>query len=229
MNIPRDKYFSILGDSISTYEGYLPQGYPSYYCPEKSFDTGVYGARETWWGQVIDKLGGRLLVNNSYSGSYVCKAPRCEIGSYGCSDARALGLDDGVYPDHILIYIGTNDRGAGFRLYSEDKDDLSVIENAYRTMLLKIKGKYKDAEIWCLTLPITSCSRDRYFVFPKTQMGVDMREYGRLIRRAAKDMGCHIIELEDEGRCCDTVDGLHPNFAGMEYIANRVISAMLLA
>lgn len=225
MNKFKDKYISIIGDSISTFEAWLPAGYPSFYTVANSCFTGVYGARETWWGRVLKHFGAELLVNNSWSGSYVCKPPYCEIESYGCSNSRACGLDaDGIVPDHVIAYIGTNDRGAGFPPTSDDKSDLSVFENAYREMLVKIKNTYPSAEIWCCTFPKTTCKNDPCLQLPEVWKGVPIEEHREIIRRVAKAANCHIIELT--GGTCDTSDGLHPNYEGMEYIADKVIEAM---
>ncbi len=225
-NYFKHQYFSIMGDSISTYEGYLPEGHPSFYNMHNSYTTNVYGPRETWWRQVLDHFEGMLLVNNSWSGSYVCMVSEAAEPSAGCGDTRTSHLgNDGISPDQILIYIATNDRGAGFPLTSEDKTDLRVIENAYGVMLDKIKKNYPNAEIWCCTFPITSCSRDPYFYFPKTNRGIPMEAYGELIHKVAEERGCHVVELWDK-ECCDTIDGLHPNFNGMKMIASKVIAAM---
>ncbi len=222
-----DKYFSVMGDSISTFEGCLPADYPTFYDRFTSYQSGILGYRETWWGRVITHFGGKLLVNNSWSGSYVCRPAGCEIESYGCSDARCGGLSqDGVLPDHILVYLGTNDRGAGFWPVSQSKTDLSVIENAYGVMLDKLKQNYPAAEIWCCTFPITTCLRDPSFVFPVLHMGRPMEDYGRLVAAVAKSRGCHVIDLWDPEVLCDTLDGLHPTYAGMEMIARKVIAAM---
>ncbi len=223
----KDKYFSILGDSISTYEGYLPDGYPAFYSRRNAFITGINGYFDTWWGQLLKHFGAELLVNNSWSGSYVCKPRGCEIESYGCSNERTFGLHrDGIYPDVILVYIGTNDRGACFKLTDSDKSDLNVIENAYGVMLDKLKINYPNAEIWCCTFPITSCLRNPYFCFPVLQEGVPMTEYGELIKRVAIDKNCRTIDLWDEALTCDTIDGLHPNLQGMNRIAQKAIKAM---
>ncbi len=223
----KNKYFSFLGDSITTYEGYLPKGYPSFYSRPDSYITNIYGYKDTWWGQVLEHFGAQLLVNNSWSGSCVCKAPSCEIESYGCSDARCGGLGyDGISPHHIIVFLGSNDRGKGYPLTSEDKSDLSVIENAYAVMLDKIKINYPSAEVWCCTFPITTCSREPYFEFPKTQMGIPMESYGECIKSVAKAKNCRIIDLWDKTKLCDTLEGLHPNYNGMTMIAEKVIEAV---
>ncbi len=220
-------YISIMGDSLSTYEGYLPEGYPAFYSYRNALVAGILNWRETWWGQVIEHFGAHLLVNNSWSGSFVCKPVGCEIESYGCSDARVNGLAaEGCVPDHILVCLGTNDRGAGFRLTGTDPSDLSVIENAYGVMLDKMKARYPQAEIWCCTFPVTTCSRDPDYVFPRTQKWGPTECYGACIAAVARARGCHVIDLWDEEKPCDTIDGLHPNYAGMCAIAERVIRCM---
>lgn len=63
------KYFSIMGDSISTLDGYNPKGYNVHYKNEISASSGVYGFDDTWWGIVIKHFGAKLLVNSSWSGT----------------------------------------------------------------------------------------------------------------------------------------------------------------
>jgi len=90
------KYFSVLGDSISTLAGWNPPDHAVFYNWEHKRPSGVLGPEDTWWGKVIDALGGQLLMNESWSGSLVCKHPRCEIESYGCSDVRTGNLGKAV-------------------------------------------------------------------------------------------------------------------------------------
>ena len=62
------KKFAFIGDSISTYQDYIPDGYDCFY-PYPTAD--VNDVNFTWWMQVVNKLGAGLFVNNSYSGSCV--------------------------------------------------------------------------------------------------------------------------------------------------------------
>ncbi len=221
------KFFSIMGDSISTLEGYIPSGFACFYDRSNQFETGIHCSRDTWWGSVLAHFQGKLLVNNSWSGSYVTRPRGCQIPSYGCSDERTGGLGDGErVPDHIFVFIGTNDRGACFPLQSNDKQDMTVIENAYAAMLDKLKENYPQAEIWCFTFPKTTCSVEPDFVFPTTQLGIPMESYGQLICQVAAEKGCHGIDLYHCDGFCDTIDRLHPNYAGMQWIAQNVIAAM---
>ena len=66
------KTFSILGDSISTLEGYNPEKFPVFYYT-RCYDVqaGVKTIMDTWWGKVINYFEGRFLVNNSWAKSRV--------------------------------------------------------------------------------------------------------------------------------------------------------------
>ncbi len=56
--------------------------------------------------------------------------------------------------------------------------------------------------------------------------GVDMQDFGTMVSRVARDRGCSVLELWDEHRLCDTVDGLHPNYQGMCTLAQQVIEGL---
>lgn len=224
------KYFSVVGDSISTLRGFNPEGYAVYYQGNESLATGVYLYRHTWWGQVIDALGGELLVNNSFSGSLVCRMPGCGIPSYSCSDERCSSLGrDGISPDVIMIYMGTNDRGWGVRTEPEAGDggrDLSVFRTAYAAMLDKISRNYPDAGIWCLTLGVSRCGGNPDFVFRDTPWGGRTAEYNCVIAdcAAAEHLPhCRLIDLSAQSEPFDTCDGVHPTAGGMATLAGNVL------
>lgn len=166
----KNKLFSILGDSISTFEGYSEPYDASFYDGLLKCQTDILRVTDTWWGQVIERLGGELLVNNSISGSLVCKHPNCEISSYGCSDERTSSLDRiGVQPNVIMVFLGTNDWGYGVKLKPDDETEkslLSVFSVAYKTMLEKLQRNYPMAEIWCFTLPVSDYKKYSGTEFP---------------------------------------------------------------
>ena len=62
-----NKKFSFIGDSISTYAGYVSEGY-SYYYPKGD----VTSVNDTWWKKLADETGMKLLKNCAWSGS-TCK------------------------------------------------------------------------------------------------------------------------------------------------------------
>ena len=223
----KDKYFSILGDSISTFEGYTEPKDAVYYDKAKKMETGVLTLADTWWGMVIEGLGGKLLVNNSWSGSTVCNHPSFEVPSYACSAERTSSLDnDGIAPSVILVFMGTNDWGMGFRVTDSQGKSTTVFSVAYREMLTRLKENYPDAEIWCMTLPISQCSVREKFTFSYFSNGRHIAEYCEAIRESAKEMDCHVIDLYTYGEPHDTIDGCHPNVDGMKTLATAVFKAL---
>ena len=224
----KGKYFSILGDSISTLAGYNPPECAVFYDRENKRLSGVYTPEDTWWGQVIDTLGGKMLMNNSWSGSLVCRHPECGIESYGCSDSRTASLGSGGQtPDVVMILMGLNDFGWAMRpTPTAGERDIAVFSVAYETMLGKIKANYPNAEIWCLTLPVGCCSNQPDFMPILIRGGWHLADYCQAIRGCAVVTGCKLLELYDLQRPYDTIDGYHPNAQGMQTLANAVLSQL---
>ena len=229
----QNKLFSILGDSISTLSGYSIPDYATYYDISRGLYAQVITPDDTWWGQVINRLGGELLVNNSFSGSTVCWDSRYEIQSYGCSDERTSGLDDnGKMPDVIMIFIGINDFGKGTKITAEKdgSEDLSVFSVAYAKMLEQLRYNYPNAELWCFTFPLSTCKSRENFVFPYCRGGIHIEQYCDAIRDAIRKCAlqnkCRIIDLYASNVTYDTVDGFHPNAEGMKTIADAVLEQL---
>lgn len=216
------KKFSVLGDSISTLEGYNPPGYSLFFQGEKCKKAKVFTREDTWWGQVIDFFGGELLVNNSWSGSRVTRLPNSfELFPSGCSDERTNGLHIGnVTPDIIIVYMGTNDWGFGVK----PEPDFS---QAYDNMLNKLRNNYPEAEIWCCTLSATYVSAIPKFVFPYSCGGFHMDLYNNIIRDLVSRHNCRLIDLAGHNEPYDSIDGSHPNARGMKTLASVMIKEML--
>lgn len=226
----KGKYFSVLGDSISTLEGYSEPKTATYY--DGAHATDVHTFLDTWWGKVIWELQGQLLVNNSISGSTVCWDVAYTEPNYGCSDKRTSALHKGeVMPDVIMVFMGTNDFSFGLRVTSardlkEDENKPSLFGKAYSKMLEKLRRNYPKAEIWCCTLPISCCSSKDGFQFPTHYAGRDIKEYCEAIRASAKRYGCRIIDLYNADKRHDTKEGFHPTASGMQTLAENICNAL---
>ena len=229
------KQFSVLGDSISTLAGYNPEGYNVFFSEDVREKSNVWGKDFTWWGQVIDYVGGELLVSNAWSGSCVTKMPdRDSLFPSACSDERTNGLHlECVKPDVIMIYLGINDWAKGLGMpgkgYRGRKSEEKTIpfETAYQIMIQKLKMNYPDAEIWCCTLCPTFMSIDTSFVFPAMFGGVHIEEYNQVIRETARREGCKLLDLYLYQTPYDTIDGTHPNSSGMKTLATLVLREAL--
>lgn len=239
------KTVSILGDSVSTYKGYVPEGegYRYYYNGKKS---GVSSVDQTWWKRLIDQTGMVLCVNNSVSAS--CCVSAVDNGTVSASsDERIEGLTaaDGTTPDVILVFMGTNDYGHGVQRGKWNCDNIPEKPNeryfsdSYALMLSKIKALYPEARVYCCTLPYTSRSVTFRRTTDHNRLSVTRSEWNDVIRRIASYYECEIIEFEHCGingdnlpfySGDDAVDedgvtgegsygrGLHPNARGHELL-----------
>ena len=106
----RGRGFSVLGDSISTLMGWVPEGWRVHYEGEVHVD-GVESPQDTWWGRVIDHFDGRLVANSSFSGSVV-EGYGFPAGNSEKRITSLLGAQ-GECPDVVLVYMGVNDYGWG--------------------------------------------------------------------------------------------------------------------
>ncbi len=224
----KGKLFSILGDSISTLSGYNPEEFV-YYNRAKSSKSKVNFFKDTWWGSVIDSLEGLLLVNNSISGSCVSQLPNSETEYHACSDERTSSLDkDGLSPDVIMVFMGSNDWGWAVDLQSSDADsnDISCFKPAYEEMLKKLKRNYPSAEIWCLTLGKLIWEQKPNSKIPSELKRKDIAEYCKIIRDCAEKFDCDLIDIYNIVGTYDLFENGHPTAIGMKQIADAVLSVI---
>ena len=174
------KNFSVLGDSISTFQGYSPWG-AAHYSPDLGAATGVHTVEDTWWMQVIRALQGRLLSNLSISGNTISTA-----GTMGGFPPRRIAqlTVDGVTPDHILLYAGLND--ANFYVPPEG------FLREYQQLLSRLRQTYPHAQISCGTLILGAV--------PGTQGSLSclvqrLAPYNQAIRSAVAQADCQLVDL----------------------------------
>lgn len=113
--IYKGKKVSVLGDSISTFEGLSDnvninsslKDHKSDYYP--SYDETVDEYTETYWGRLIADLGMTLCVDNGWSGTHVVGSGSRNHVDSAPERANQLHRNDGTKPDVIIFYMGTND------------------------------------------------------------------------------------------------------------------------
>lgn len=239
--------FSVVGDSISTLAGWVPDGWRVHYGGEALVE-GVEEPADAWWGAVIERFGGRLVANSSYSGSVV------EGFGFpaGCSEERIRAVvgGDGELPDVVLVFMGLNDYGWGGGRNQvmggspsasaapediggpcevsavADPEALARFEAAYSRMLDGILRMAPDAEAWCLTISPGTVPGDPEACWKHSIRGIDVDRYNGAIRRAAASMGARIADIRAFGIDYDAVDGAHPSAFGMRQIADMAIAQM---
>lgn len=237
-NILKDKTLSILGDSISTYEGWIPDEYAVFF----PIDGEVGDVDETWWKMFMDDAGMQLCANSSSSGS-TCVGDSLSIDDpkYACSNYR---IDDligkgGAYPDVIIVYIGTNDCLTNVPIGENDGMQLveeGVIENfsdAYTLILDKLESQYPGAQIFCCTLVQLGDwgSGDQMFVTFVNSKGLTSEDYSKQIETIASNRGFNIIDLYNCGITEKNMhkyvtDGVHLNPEGMKLVCDAAKEAV---
>lgn len=150
--VAQTKTVSILGDSYSTYEGFLtPQTNAVWYQVKNAAKkTDVESVSQTWWHQVITKKGWRLCVNNSYSGATICNTGY-DGNDYSQRSFLARMSKLGC-PDVIFIFGATNDSWAGVPLgeYKYDgiaPQDLWQFRPAMAYLLAWMQQRYINTEL----------------------------------------------------------------------------------
>ncbi len=104
----------ILGDSYSTFKNCIPEGFATYYSPEKE-NCDVEKMEDTWWGIVLNATESNLVLNSSWSGTTICNTGY--NGDDNSNKSFIARFDkliaDGFFEqnkiDTFLLFGGTND------------------------------------------------------------------------------------------------------------------------
>lgn len=198
---------AILGDSYSTFEGFVPRGNAVWYreVPDTNY-TDVADVTDTWWWQVCKKGGYRLEVNESYSGACICHTdPRVKDPAARSFITRAVNLGS---PDIILVFGGTNDCWQQVPMGDYKWEDFTPNDLlSYRPAVCKLGaylyGRYPRARV--------------YFI-----LNTDLApEIGETQRTVCQHYGFKFITLKDISK-----KSSHPDKSGMQSIAKQVLKAL---
>lgn len=239
---------SILGDSISTFEGANPVGYAVFYQGDKLAEAGLATCEDTWWWQVAHALGGRVIANSSWSGSMVAGE-----GFPACASAERVAAlsHDGEAPDDVIVYCGINDYGWGsadaqraghasavpfdvaeplsapLRVPGDAPADAAdSFGQAYRSMLLLIRMAYPKARVWALTPAAGRVRGQQRSTFPRSFRGVPFAAYRQAVLDEAAHTGCIGCDLDALGYDYEGIEGTHPTKRGMRQLAWLALAAM---
>lgn len=199
---------SILGDSYSTFHGYITPDTNScwYGVPGVERENDVKKVEETWWHHFINDHGYQLEINNSYSGATVCNTGYKKADYTDRSFiTRMKNLGK---PDVIFIFGGTNDSWAGapigeYRHEGWTKEELYSFRPAFCQLLDYVTKHYPDAEVYNIT---------------NTGLSEDVTE-------SISKICCH---YNVTNICLHDIDKQlgHPSIQGMKSIAGQVWSVV---
>lgn len=149
---PAPKKVSILGDSYSTFEGWIPEGYIAWYkpVPKEGRPTDVTEVGQTWWKILLEKEDYDLETNNSYSGSTICNTGYEGKDYSDRSFVNRAGMLGN--PDLIIVFGGTNDSWAGvptgeFVWSDWTEADLYSYRPATAFLIEELKTGYPEADL----------------------------------------------------------------------------------
>lgn len=149
------KNFAIIGDSYSTFAGFIPAE-NKYYYPWAS--SGVTSVNQMWWKMLIDNNGYTLKLNDSYGGSTIANGTSLpsfvtRVNKYFYSGSAFSN------PDIIFVVGGTNDVWKALPIgsvkYSDwTASDLSNVLPAFCYVLDYLKTNNPQSQIINLTMPV---------------------------------------------------------------------------
>lgn len=204
----------ILGDSYSTFEGYIPEKYEAYYSKtgEKS---DLHNVADTWWYSLITETNSNLVHNNSWSGSTICYTG---YGNYDCSKTNSFIfrlnelIEKGFFAENeintIFIFGGTNDCWANSPLgdfkYSDwVHEDLYNFFPAVCYLISTIKEFAPNAKVIYLINPYLRTEVINGIITACEHYSVEYIKFKRL----------------------EVVDG-HPTVKGMQEIKNQILESI---
>ena len=220
--------FAVMGNSISTYYGYIPDGYKVFYTEDKEKKYGIQ-VGDTWWMQLSRLSGLSFLANASWSGSRV-SCDLLDSDAPFVSNARVAAVGRAGVPDIIFIMGGTNDwNQAKLPLgnYSTDTftDSLSF-RGAYAMLLHKLSTRYPSTKLVCLSITPRSAGVDQ-----QNAIGYSQADANESIRRIAQQFGGYYIDCTTIPFSSNwnlyTLDKLHPTAAGAALMANYIYRELI--
>lgn len=201
----------ILGDSYSTFEDEIPNGYDTWYYHAMSNPTDVATADQTWWKMLLSCTDSCLVRNESWSGTPIChkcynedRIDRSFVTRF--DKLAAEGFFDQYTIDTVFVFGGTNDfcgnSALGELQYENWKtEDLYAFLPAVCYLMHRIRE----------TLP-----QARTIFIVSSWFNAEMTEG---IRAACEHFGAEVVQLKE----FSTQSG-HPNQQGMIQIKDQVLS-----
>ncbi len=200
----------IIGDSYSTFEGYIPKDYKFYYSlvnPTTEERPNIGSVDNTWWKILSKELDYEIVMNDSYSGSTICTNWQRDIDTSFIDRIDryiANGYFDDKKIDRFFIFGGTNDSWRNYTLgevkMSDFKqEDFRCVLPSLCYLFYKIKSVCKNAKITAII---------------NTQL---MEGLSDGIISVCEAFGADYVKLEN----IDKLNG-HPTVLGMQQIASQI-------
>lgn len=211
--LPEGIRFSILGDSYSTFKGYVdPESNDVWYGPPPNNFIDVTSVEQMWWYKVSVETGWVLEKNNSFSGSLICNFWGYNSGPYYSPHSFIRRMDDLGNPDVIFVFGGANDvwNGAycGDYVYSDwTENQLEQYRPALAYLFDNLARLYPKAKI--------------FFLVDMDLSYTDVERFVESVHTISRPYGVKCIDLYEIHK-----DWAHPNAEGQDDIARQVVDAL---
>lgn len=207
----------LIGDSISTFSGWIPSGYVAFY---PNVASGIEEVSQTYWHRLIYTLmpDAELDRNLAYSATCVTKTGSGTL--YDTNDfvtrLEQTGFDN---PDIVLIHGGTNDRRASSASHAPlgdfdydlplDQLDRYSFRPSYICMVRKIMEAHPGVMIVCIIGD--TLNTEKY------------RALADSIREIADHYDFPVVSFN---AALESADGVHPNLSGAEYMSGKIYEVL---
>lgn len=196
---------SILGDSYSTFENYIPVGNDTWYATTPWENrTDVVDVKQTWWWQLISEGGYILGVNDSWSGSTI------SYTGYRGEDYKDRSFITRLprlgSPDILLIFGATNDSWT----------DGPIGDFIYENPTLGHLYEFRPAMAKLLSEAQNRFPGTRIVFIINTELKDKITSS---IIEICRHYGVEYLQLKD----IDKLSG-HPSVKGMKEIKNQIIN-----
>lgn len=217
---------SILGDSVSSYEGYSEADY-EYYPTGNVTDPAL-----TWWGIVANKLGCMDTVDVSA----ISRTAYYDIQEEGRTpmydDTRIARLATHGTPTLIIVYAGTNDPFQGQSssiVYTDSISDLEALANStmkgVALTIRKLQTAYPSAKI-AVVIPhqVRMTGMESQYTLERVCKVADYIATYAAMYGAWKVIDIRKCGINQNNASSYMTDGIiHPNAKGMRSIADYII------
>ena len=210
----RKRNVIIFGDSYSTFEGCIPEGYAIYYTKLPQIEgIDVTKKEECWWHLLMSDMGMELVMNDSWSGSTICYTGYngdCSATSSFITRLEKYIAEDffnknGI--DTIFVLGGTNDSWIENALLGEVDDEgreaLFTVRPAIRRFLTLLRSAFDG----------------RIVVICNTEIKPEIID---CLTDEAASIGATAVRLKDIHKVVG-----HPDVIGMRQIYEQVKAAIV--
>ena len=232
------KRLSVMGDSMSTFDGYIPNDADTYY-PKGD----VSAVNHMYWKILAEQTGMIIDTINAYGGTNV--ATKWQTHSYYrpsfIDESRLSNIGT---PDVIVVFGGTNDFGGNplGEYPTTEYTNLYEFRTAYAYLLNQLKSRYPSATIVCLSLLTNGGDYSATGTYPVKQKVIQqslsedktthyMYEFNNSIEDICRRYECLFCDISDcmnyYNLSAESYDGTHPLRSVHAKIANRIKSVLI--